>query len=162
MNLEYIFSMLETASPASEPLEFKNCNLAMRTHSSCIVCGRENPQGFHLRFALTKDGSAVCRFDCSKTLEGYPKQLHGGVIALLLDGAMTNCLFLHGYTAVTAELRVRYSRPVETDKQAIVRGWIEQASPRLYHVKSEMVQEGKVKVTASAKFMNQPKPAIQE
>ena len=101
-------------------------------------------------------------FGDRNTLEGYPRQLHGGVIALLLDGAMTNCLFLHGYTAVTAELKTRYHQPVETNKIATVRGWIEKASPRLYIVNAELEQEGAVKVTASAKFMNQPKPVVED
>ncbi|MFH1999293.1 MAG: hotdog domain-containing protein, partial [Planctomycetota bacterium] len=83
------------------------CALARRTHPNCVVCGRENPKGFHLHFSLQKDGSVEGHFYCSKNLEGYPEQLHGGVIASLLDGAMTHCLFLHGYTAVTVELSIK-------------------------------------------------------
>jgi acyl-coenzyme A thioesterase PaaI-like protein len=132
--------------------------LALRTHPNCVVCGRENPQGFHMRFTPTEDGSVVCRFDCSRTLEGYPKQLHGGVIASLLDGAMTHCLFLQGYTGVTVELKIRYRHPVKTDRTAIVRGWMERNSSRLHLLKAEVIQDGAVKVTASGKFMNQPRP----
>jgi len=133
------------------------CTLALQTHPNCVVCGRENPRGFHLRFTLTDDGKVSGRFDCSRTLEGYPKQLHGGVIASLLDGAMTHCLFLHGHTAVTVELNIRYRHPVVTDQTAIIRGWIERSSSRLHLLKADVFQDGKVRVTASGKFMNQPK-----
>jgi uncharacterized protein (TIGR00369 family) len=129
---------------------------ALRTHAHCVVCGQENPRGFHMRFIRGRDGSVESRFDCARALEGYPRQLHGGVIASLLDGAMTNCLFMHGRTAVTAEMNVRYHHPVQTDRTAFIRGWIEQTSPRLHLLKAEVVQDGVVRATASGKFMNRP------
>jgi acyl-coenzyme A thioesterase PaaI-like protein len=37
------------------------------------------------------DGGVEAHFDCSRIFEGYSHRIHGGVIAALLDGAMTNC-----------------------------------------------------------------------
>lgn len=147
----------EEAPSIPKPSSRPQAILAENEHPHCIVCGRKNPHGFHLKFSLLDDGSVLCVFDCRRILEGYPRKIHGGVIASLLDGAMTHCLFFHGYSALTAELNVRYHHSVETDKTAAIRGWIERASPRLYFLKSEIVQGGKVRATASAKFMNQPK-----
>lgn len=72
---------------------------------------------------------------------------------MLLDGAMTNCLFANGYTAVTAELRVRYGHPVDTESPALVYAHIERTRARLHSVVAELIQEGVVKATATAKFL---------
>ncbi|MBZ0267379.1 hypothetical protein K8I85_04440 [bacterium] len=77
---------------------------------------------------------------------------------MLLDGAMTNCLFVHGRTAVTGDLRIRYRRPVVVDRAASVRAWIERERPPVRLVASELVQDERVMATASAKFIDRPGP----
>lgn len=66
------------------------------THPSCFVCGAANPSGFHLRFALAPDGSVSAHVPCPQQFQSYDGTLHGGVVAALLDAAMTNCLFARG------------------------------------------------------------------
>ena len=85
-------------------------------------------------------------------LEGYPQTLHGGIIASLLDGAMTNCLFAHGHVAMTAELRVRYRKPVLIGPEMTIRAWITRSQPPLHLLEAELQQEGCAKAIASAKF----------
>jgi uncharacterized protein (TIGR00369 family) len=80
--------------------------------------------------------------------------LHGGVIASLVDGAMTNCLFAHGLSGVTAELNVRFRHPVRTGKVASVRAWIDQSLARLHYLQAEVTQDGQSMVTASGKFFD--------
>jgi len=79
----------------------------------CMVCGREQECGLGLCFVLQPDGSVATEFVCAEEFQGYPGMLHGGLIATLIDGAMTNCLFAHGLAGVTGELTVRFRRPVE-------------------------------------------------
>jgi len=86
-------------------------------------------------------------------LEGYEGLLHGGMTASLLDGIMTNCLFAHGIVALTAELKVRYREPVAIGPEISLRAWIVQRHPPLYLLKAELIQEGCVRATALAKFM---------
>jgi uncharacterized protein (TIGR00369 family) len=138
--------------PAQAPLE-RLQRLHAATHPQCIVCGADNPRGLHLDFRPTADGGVEARFDCARIFEGYSHRIHGGVIAALLDGAMTNCLFAHGYVAVTAELTVRYRHPVTADCQVTVRGWIRESSRRLHRMRAELVQDGRVLVTATATFL---------
>ena len=128
--------------------------IGARPHPHCVVCGASDPLGLGVRFTIREDGSAESQFHCSSAFEGYPHQLHGGVIALLLDGAMTNCLFAHGHQAVTAELRIRYREPVATSRTASVRAWIERSDRRLRVVAAELVQDGQVKARARAKFVD--------
>jgi hypothetical protein len=73
-------------------------------HAQCLFCGKQNPIGFKLAFHARGDGSVHAVFPCERPLQSYPETLHGGVIAALLDSAMTNCLFSKGVIAVTAEL----------------------------------------------------------
>jgi acyl-coenzyme A thioesterase PaaI-like protein len=66
---------------------------------------------------------------------------------------MTHCLFGLGRTAVTAELTVRFKLPVATGRTATVRARLERDLGPLYLLEAELVQDGVVKVVASAKFM---------
>ena len=77
----------------------------------------------------------------------------GGVIASMLDGAMTNCLFAQGIVAVTGELTVRYWKPVLIGCELQLRAWIEGQHRPLYLMRAELAQQGCVNATASAKFM---------
>lgn len=123
------------------------------THPHCVVCGAHNPRGLQVDFRPTADGGVEAHFDCAKVFEGYTRRIHGGVIAALLDGAMTNCLFAHGHVAVTAELTIRYRQPVMTDRRATVRAWIHESSHRLHRMRAELVQDGQVLVVGTAKFL---------
>jgi uncharacterized protein (TIGR00369 family) len=106
-----------------------------------------------LNFTALEDGSVQAGFACPPACEGYKGVLHGGVIASLMDGAMTNCLFAHGWTAMTAELSVRFRHPVRTHKAATVRAWMDGGTPPLHVLKAEVVQDGQIKATACGKFM---------
>lgn len=132
--------------------------LRARNHPRCIVCGPENPLGLGLNFTLGEGGTVEASFPGGRIFEGYQGQLHGGVIAALLDGAMTNCLFAHGHRAVTAELNIRYRHPVQALAAVTVRAWIESTYPPLYLLQAELHQSGGVRATATAKFMESAMP----
>lgn len=122
-------------------------------HANCMVCSPSSRRGLGLQFSVSKDGSVQATFNCDKAFEGYANVLHGGLISCLLDGAMTNCMFAHGYAAVTAELNIRFRHPVVIGEPATVRAWIERSQPRLHVLKAEVVQEQQVKATATGKFL---------
>jgi uncharacterized protein (TIGR00369 family) len=122
-------------------------------HARCVVCGSANPTGFRLAFAAGANGVVECSLYCEPELEGYSNQLHGGVIAMLLDGAMTNCLHANGREGVTAALAIRYLHPVRTGRMVTVRAWIEQTHRRLCRVAGELVQDDRVAASASARFI---------
>lgn len=130
-----------------------------RAHGRCAVCGRVAGHPPRLRFAVGHDGSVQAFFQPDPTYEGYRGMLHGGVIATLLDAAMTNCLFAQGRCGLTAELCVRFRHPVVTTAPLRLRAWVERASPPLFVLRAEIEQEGQRRATAVGKFLDKSRAA---
>jgi len=111
--------------------------------------------GLALRYEPQPDGSVTAKFLGHCALEGYSSLLHGGLIATLLDGAMTNCLFARSIRGLTAELKVRYHAGVAASEEVLVRAWLTDDSHGLYQLRAELTQGGAVKARATGKFMMQ-------
>ena len=136
-----------------------SAHLAAHCHPACIVCGERNGDGLGLRFVKEADGAVVGSFACEGKYQGYPDQLHGGVIAMLADAAMTHCLFLHGISAVTGKLKLRFPHPVEVGVAATVRATLVRNSPPAFELEAEIAQAGIVRATAEALFIEQTDPS---
>ncbi len=79
----------------------------------CFGCGPDNPGGMHLEFTLDNTKArVVCEAELGERYTGPPGHCHGGIIATLLDEIMAKLNKLHGITAVTSEITVKYLRPV--------------------------------------------------
>ncbi len=128
-----------------------------QAHGRCAVCGHVNGDTPRLRFAVAADGSVQATFQPDHAYEGYAGILHGGVIATLLDAAMTNCLFAHGRCGLTAELNVRFRHPVRTGRRTIIRAWVERDAAPLFVLRAEASQDGQRRATATGKFLT---PAV--
>lgn len=138
---------------SADPYEQARARLRDRLHSRCVVCGAESPLGLHVPFHARQDGSIEAIFSPRAALQGYSNRLHGGVIAALLDGAMTNCLFAHGVVAVTGDLTIRYRLPVSVDEPFVVRAQREKGRSPLHHLTAELEQAGTVRVVSRARFV---------
>ena len=125
-----------------------------KAHPGCIACGPENTHGLALKFAIRTDKGVQAEFPRSQVYQGYPGFLHGGITSLLLDSAMTNCLFARNITAVTARLIIRFLIPVAIDQPAVVRAWIREYEPPLYVLEAELAQKDQILVRSSAKFID--------
>jgi uncharacterized protein (TIGR00369 family) len=93
----------------------KNSTLTPLAHGAlnhCFGCGLENPCGLRLRFFTDSDRSIVCRFRLARRFTGPPGHAHGGIIATLLDEAMSKANRARGVLAMTRRLDVDYLRPV--------------------------------------------------
>lgn len=109
--------------------------------------------GLALRYTPWPDGSVRASFLGHSALEGYPGLLHGGVIAALLDGAMTNCLFAQKRRALTVELNVRYHTGVVSAETMSLHAWLEDSEHGLFRLRAELAQGGTVKASATGKFI---------
>ena len=127
-------------------------------HPHCVACSLLNRNGLHLEFTVTHSG-VESHFEGDKAFEGYPGILHGGVIATILDGAMGNCLFARGQSAVTVEMTTRFRQPVLINLHATVKAWIVRPSEPLYPLEAQIIQEGQVRATGKGKFYHRPELA---
>jgi uncharacterized protein (TIGR00369 family) len=79
----------------------------------CFACGPDNPDGMHLKFHADPFGKHYsCRFRLGKRYSGPPGHCHGGIIATILDDAMSKLNKLRDLPAATARMTVEYLRPV--------------------------------------------------
>ena len=105
-------------------------------------------------FAWQATGPFESSFPCKSVFAGYPGMLHGGIICMLLDGAMTNCLFARGLATVTVDMNVRFRHPVIVRRTALVRAWLESDEPPVHRLAAEVRQDGRVAATAKARFFD--------
>jgi acyl-coenzyme A thioesterase PaaI-like protein len=124
-------------------------------HPDCIACRAPDEGGLGLSFAPQLDGSVVADYACDPGYQGYPDRLHGGIIALLLDAAMTHCLFAQGQQGVTARLAIRYAHPVELEVPATVHAAVVRVRGTLRELEASIQQGGVVRATASGCFLLQ-------
>jgi uncharacterized protein (TIGR00369 family) len=101
----------------------------------CFGCGGANPRG--MRLAFEQDDARqriVGRFRLGEEYQGGSGFLHGGIIALLLDEAMSKASRFHSEHAVTADLRVEYRKPIRVNTDIVVEGFVARRDGRqLYH-----------------------------
>ena len=128
---------------------------ARNGHSRCLICGRLNPRSLNLSFQVKEDGGVETEFSPSPELQGYQGVLHGGVIASLLDAAMTHCLFHNDIKAVTGDLHVRYVHPIPCEAPLHIHAEITTAYSPLYCLESEIISDQVVMARAKVKFMRQ-------
>ncbi|MDD5718725.1 MAG: PaaI family thioesterase [Candidatus Krumholzibacteria bacterium] len=126
---------------------------ARNDHSRCMLCGSQNPRSLNLSFQAAGDGAVTTRFQAHADLQGYGDILHGGVIASLLDAAMTHCLFHRGVQAVTGDLHVRYLQSVPCDAAVDIKAWVLAAKPPLHRLRAELSLAGSIVAWAEAKFL---------
>jgi acyl-CoA thioesterase FadM len=122
-------------------------------HAQCLVCGDESPWRPRLCFQLEGRSTVHAEFRAHSRLQGYDGILHGGVVATLLDAAMTHCMFHNGVQAVTGDMRIRFTRPISCDSTLDIRAWIRSSRPPLYHLRAEIVCGTTTMSWAEAKFM---------
>lgn len=131
-----------------------------RSHVHCLLCGTDNPLSLKLKFtpvgADGVRGSIVCR----DVLQGYEGMVHGGVIAAFLNSAMTHCLFHRGIEAVTADLSIRYRRPLSCRARATISARIVQFTPPLYRLAAEVTVGEHLIARATGAFLDPAHRAI--
>lgn len=123
-------------------------------HSACFACTAADRSGLALDFQAVGPGCVESTFTCPSRLQSYEGILHGGIICLLLDAAMTNCGFAMGRTMVTGDLQVRFLHPVPTGASVVVRAWADEESHVLQVVRGEITLNGQIMARAVGKFVD--------
>jgi uncharacterized protein (TIGR00369 family) len=95
------------------------------TLNGCFGCGDANTAGLHLKFFTDEQDRVLCRVNLAVQFQGPPGHAHGGVIATLLDEAMSKANRRRNITAMTRHISVDYLRPVPLESDLILEGWSE-------------------------------------
>jgi uncharacterized protein (TIGR00369 family) len=125
---------------------------SQEAHPNCVVCSANDPLGLGLEFHTDEGGTTVVSIRDGSRFQGYPGRLHGGIISVLFDAAMTHCLFANGLTGVTASLNIRFLKPVISSRSVTVRAQVEKEKSRLHLLKGTLHQDGELKGKAETKF----------
>jgi acyl-coenzyme A thioesterase PaaI-like protein len=123
-----------------------------RTHRNCFACGLRNEGGLRLNFHGREDGSVWGDFLADPKFEGYAGMVHGGIIATLLDSAMTHCLFYNGVSALTGKLSVRYFSPIPIGCVIRLKAQIQKIAHEIFFTAGQAYVNGRQAARAEAKF----------
>ncbi|MFP4618170.1 MAG: PaaI family thioesterase [Spirochaetaceae bacterium] len=133
--------------------------------SYCLVCGLKNSFGLFTRFYETEEKELVGLATGRDEHQGYPGRMHGGIITALLDETVGRTVMIHDPKTfgVTAEISVRFKKPVPLEEELKIVGRIDRDNGRVFHGSGELVlQDGTVAATATGKFFKMHIDAIVE
>ncbi len=107
----------------------------------CFGCGPANPAGLRLEFFHDADLKVVCLPSIGSGFEGPAGYLHGGVIATVLDEAMSKAVRVRGLTAMTRQMEVEYLRPVHSGTSVRVEGFLVRSEGRKHWTEAQIFDE---------------------
>ena len=124
----------------------------------CFVCGADNVDGLRLHFDVDPDKRTITtRWTPSAAYQGYKGILHGGIISTLLDECVGKLAVELGLPAVTAELAVRFLRPVPVERPLVARGALTEVGRRVILGEAEILLDDQtLAARATAKLMRSP------
>ncbi|MFZ1011873.1 MAG: PaaI family thioesterase [Terracidiphilus sp.] len=118
----------------------------------CFGCGPANPGGLQLAFLVAPDGTLVCLTTIPDRFEGHPGYLHGGIIATLLDEAMSKAVRSKGLTAMTRQMETDYLRPVPSTTAIRLEGRVTRSEGRKHWAEAHIFDAGH-KILAQSKAL---------
>jgi uncharacterized protein (TIGR00369 family) len=126
-------------------------------HSSsnrCFGCGQANATGLRLEFLLASDGAVVSLPVVPEAFEGHPGYLHGGIIATLLDEAMSKAIRVLGTPSVTRKMEVEYLLPVPSGTPLRLEGCVVRSQGRRHWTEAVILDaEGTALAQAKGLFI---------
>jgi uncharacterized protein (TIGR00369 family) len=139
--------------PMDEMLTGQERQGEVNLHRNCFACGSNNGLGLRLMFHKQEDGSVSGDFFADPKFQSYSGIVHGGIVATLLDSAMTQCLLMENTAALTARLSIRYSLPIRTGSIVKVEARIVKKSHKIFFLEGGAFVEGKRVANAEARYM---------
>jgi len=120
--------------------------ISKQTNSKmCIICGLNNPLGLKASFYNMEDGSVGAKFNFKKEHQSYPERVHGGMISALLDELAGRALWVtepHSL-GVTANMNVKFRKPVPYEEDLTGRGFIIKRNGRLFTAEAKIFDKDK-------------------
>ncbi len=106
----------------------------------CFGCSPYNEFGLHLEF-WEDDDEVVSHWIPRPILQSYPKVLHGGIQSTLLDEIAGWVVYVKcGTVGVTAEMKVRFKKPLLIDQGEItIRAKLLEQNKRMATIQSRLI-----------------------
>lgn len=125
----------------------------LKDSGRCFACGKDNPQGLRLEVRKTPDGVEL-DYVLPEHFAGWQGIAHGGIVATILDELLAWACTNVGRNCVTAEMTVRYRRPVRTGQPVRGFGRVTGEKGRLLFTEAGLVDEtGALVAEATGKMM---------
>jgi len=124
----------------------------------CFGCGPSNPQGMHLTFAIDATDSAhvtsTTTVQLSRIYQGPPGYIHGGIIATLMDEAMSKLNRPLNVLAFTRHMEIDYLRPAPIDQPLTLIGThLSRKGRKLFHQAELKLPNGSILARAKGLFI---------
>ncbi len=134
--------------------------LGLRDDHMCFACGKRNADGLKLEFTF-EDDEVVTSIAFPKKFQGYRDVVHGGLLSTVLDEAMVTLINMRGRLAVTAELNVRFLKPLPVESPLEVRARLTGSRGKVYEVEATgTLQDGTEVAKATSRCIDMgPLPA---
>lgn len=125
----------EGTTSAERPLDPRLNDLS--SYQGCFACGLRNDQGLKLTFWVEGD-EIITEFMPDTHYQGFPGVLHGGVVATLLDEALSRTASIEGRWMMTGRLEIRYRRPAPLGPRLRVTARQISSRSRVVHAEGEV------------------------
>ncbi len=112
-------------------------NFELVDDHGCFACGMQNPHGLRLEWKVEGHTTST-QYIPEQKYQGWQGILHGGIIATLLDEAMTRLAWIVCGGALTAEMTVRFIAPAKIGELLLVRGEIVSESRKIVEMKASI------------------------
>lgn len=115
-------------------------------------------------FYMPEPGTVRAEVSVPKHFEGYPGVVHGGIVASILDeGGGRSQMMDDAHFMVTAQLHVRYRKPVPTATPLLVIGTAGERRGRVAHAHGEIrAKDGEVLAEADLVLVDMPEKLMRD
>ena len=138
----------------TEPTDAQVATVFHGAQNHCFGCGQASDVGLKLEFSKSADGSVFADATISDQYEGPPGYLHGGIIATLLDEAMSKADRAKGVTAMTRQLTIEYLRPVPSGSPIRIVGRVMRSEGRKHWNEGQILSaDGTILAQANGLFI---------
>jgi uncharacterized protein (TIGR00369 family) len=126
----------------------------------CFGCGGANARGMQLTFEQDDEGRKIRgAFRLGAEYQGGGGYIHGGIIATVLDEAMSKVSRFRDVRAVTAELTIEYLKPVPIEADLRIEAYeVDKKGRSLFFVGEIRNQDGQTLARGRGRFVEVAQP----